>query len=132
MAGWCNGNIQVQYSCATGSIPVPASISFAGVVKCTFSRKRSLKSFVVLVVFSFSLVVACISPAWADTVSTTSEPFTVYVGVPGSDPYYQGKPFTLPVTESSIIHTYTKGSYNWEFGLIGFHQKLSINFLLKK
>lgn len=85
-------------------------------MKCTFLRNRSLKFFVASVVFSFSLVVACISPVFADTVSTSSDPFTVYVGVPGSDPYYQGKPFTLPVSESSIIHTYTKGSYNWEFG----------------
>lgn len=85
-------------------------------VKCTFLRKRFLRSFVASVVFSFSLVVSCISPVWADTVSITTDPFTIYVGVPGSDPYYQGKPFTLPVTDSSIIQTYTKGSYNWEFG----------------
>ena len=81
-----------------------------------FFKKSSLKSFVVLVVFSFSLVVACISPVWADTVPTTSDPFTVYVGIPGTDPYLQGTPVTLPVTEASIIHKYTKGSYNWEFG----------------
>lgn len=85
-------------------------------VKCTILKKHSLRACVALVVFCFSLVVVCISPVWADTVSTTTDPFTVYVGVPGSDPYYQGKPFTLPVTESSIIHTYSKGSYNWEFG----------------
>ena len=85
-------------------------------MKCTFLRNLSLKSFVASAVFSFSLVVACISPVFADTVPISTDPFTVYVGVPGSDPYYQGKPFTLPVTESSIIQTYTKGSYNWEFG----------------
>lgn len=85
-------------------------------MKCTISRKCSLKSFVASVVFSFSLVVVCISPVFADTVPTSSDPFTVYVGVPGSDPYFQGTPVTLPVTESKIIHTYTKGSYNWEFG----------------
>ena len=69
-----------------------------------------------MVVFSFSLVVACISPVWADSVSTTTDPFTVYVGVPGSDPYLQGTPLTLPVTEATIIQSYGKGSYSWEFG----------------
>lgn len=69
-----------------------------------------------MVVFSFSLVVACISPVWADTVPTSTDPFTVYVGVPGSDPYLQGTPLTLPVTESTIIKSYGKGSYSWEFG----------------
>ena len=79
-------------------------------------KGRSLKSCAALVVFCFSLVVVCISPVWADTVSTTTDPFTVYVGVPGSDPYFQGKPVTLPVTESNIIESYTKGTYNWEYG----------------
>lgn len=65
-------------------------------------KGRSLKSCVVLVVFCFSLVVVCISPAWATT--TVGSPsyedangMTIYAGVPASDPIRQGQPISLPI-----------------------------------
>ena len=53
------------------------------------------------VVFSFSLVVACISPVWATTVGSPSyddaNGMTIYAGIPTSDPIRDGQPISLPI-----------------------------------
>ena len=51
---------------------------------CTILKSRSLKSCVALVVFCCSLVLACISPAWADTTSGDSNSFAVYAAFSGT------------------------------------------------
>ena len=51
---------------------------------CTILKSRSLKSCVVLVVFCFSLVLACISPVWADTTSGDPNSFAVYAAFSGT------------------------------------------------
>ena len=56
-----------------------------------------------MVAFSFSLVVACISPVWASSTTVGSPSYedangmTIYAGIPASDPIRQGQPFTLPI-----------------------------------
>ncbi len=69
-------------------------------MKCTFLKYHSLKSCVALVVFCFSLVVACISPAWANTFGTPSyddaHGITIYASTKG-DPINTGKSFSLPI-----------------------------------
>lgn len=69
------------------------------------SNGRSLKSCVVLVVFCFSLVVACISPAWAETAFPDSSipGFAVYAGYTSLDPIGQSTPIYVPFTGS---HTF--------------------------
>lgn len=59
-------------------------------------KSRSLKSCVALVVFCFSLVVACISPAWADTTSGDPDSFAVYAGYLSIDEVYQASPSVVP------------------------------------
>lgn len=83
-------------------------------VKCTFLRNRSLKSFVASVVFSFSLVVACISPVWATT--TVGSPsyedangMTLYVCGPTADPIRNGLPISLPIFETQGIEVVSAG-----------------------
>lgn len=97
-------------------------------VKCTFLRKRSLKSFVASVVFSFSLVVACISPVWATTTvgSPTYEDsngITLYASAPVSDPIRQGKPFSLPIFDLQGFHSVGagfNGSHGYRFRSLQF------------
>ena len=69
------------------------------------SSVRSLKSCVVLVVFCFSLVIACISPACAETAfPDTSVPgFSVYAGYTSLDPIGQSTPIYVPFNGS---HTF--------------------------
>ena len=63
-------------------------------------KGRSLKSCAALVVFCFSLVVACISSAWANTVgnpvSDSSHPITIYASWKG-EPISTGQSFSLPI-----------------------------------
>lgn len=97
-------------------------------VKCTFLRKRFLRSFVASVVFSFSLVVACISPVWATTTvgSPTYEDsngLTLYVCPPTSDPIRQGLPISLPIFDTQGIAVVPAGfnhSYGYRFQTLQF------------
>lgn len=76
-------------------------------------KGRSLKSFVALAVFSFSLVVACISPVWAiDTtpVDTTDHSLAMYFSPPAADPFTQGKKATLPINGDLFVSSFTSGS----------------------
>lgn len=55
-----------------------------------------------MVVFSFSLVVACISPVWATTTVGSSSyedanGMTIYASIPATDPIRQGQPISLPI-----------------------------------
>lgn len=63
-------------------------------------KGRSLKSCVALVVFFCSLLLACISPAWANIVgnpvSDSSHPITIYASWKG-DPINTGQSFSLPI-----------------------------------
>lgn len=69
------------------------------------SKGRLLKSCAALVVFCCSLVVVCISPAWADqSYSDTSSPgFAVYAGYNSIDPVAQSTPIYVPFSGS---HTF--------------------------
>lgn len=97
-------------------------------VKCTFLRKRSLKSFVASVAFSFSLVVACISPVWATTtvgspIYEDSNGLTLYASIPGMDPIRQGQPISLPIFDIQGIDIVPAGfshSYGYKFQSLQF------------
>ena len=96
-------------------------------VKCTFLRNRSLKSFVASVVFSFSLVVACISPAWANTTGSQvyddAHGLTLYVCPPTSDPLRQGLPLSLPIFDfqsCGIVPAGFSSSYSYSFQSLEF------------
>lgn len=76
-------------------------------------KGRSLKSCVVLVVFCFSLVVACINPVWAiDTtpVDSTDHSIAMYFGKFLSDPFTQGKKATLPVNGDFYVGSFPSGT----------------------
>lgn len=79
-------------------------------VKCTFLKKRSLKSFVASVVFSFSLVVACISPAWALNTSGDPDSFAVYAGYPTLDPVFKSSPCVVPFSGNHIFSSLSPAS----------------------
>lgn len=79
-------------------------------VKCTFLKNLSLKSFVVSVVFSFSLVVACISPVWADTTSGDPDSFAVYAGYPTLDPVYKSSAVVVPFSGDHLFATLSPSS----------------------
>lgn len=70
-------------------------------------QSRSLKSFVVLVVFCFSLVAVCISPVWADTTSGDPDSFAVYAGIPTTDPPYQSNPAVVPFSGHHVFYTWS-------------------------
>ena len=76
-------------------------------VLCTILKRRSLNSFVALVVFCCSLLLACISPVWANTtgipVYDDSHGMTLYAGVYPSDPLRQGRSFSLPIFDRQSI-----------------------------
>ena len=78
---------------------------FCEVVLCTILKSRSLKSCVALVVFCFSLVVACINPVWADASypDTSSAGFALYAGYNSLDPVAQSTPIYVPFSGS---HTF--------------------------
>lgn len=70
-------------------------------------KGRWLKSCAALVVFCFSLVVACISPAWANTTGSQNyddaHGMTLYAGVYSSDPLRQGLSFSLPIFDRQSV-----------------------------
>lgn len=93
-------------------------------VLCTISNGRSLKSCVLLVVFCFSLVAVCISPAWANTVGSPSyddaHGITIYACAPTLDPLRQGQSFTLPVSDRqgvSVISPDFPSGYGYGYNL---------------
>lgn len=79
-------------------------------VLCTISNVRSLKSCVLLVVFCFSLVVACISPVWAETTSGDPDSFAVYAGYPGIDAIYQSSAAVVPFSGHHLFATLSPSS----------------------
>ena len=97
-------------------------------MKCTFLRKHSLKACVALVVFCFSLVVVCISPAWAST--TVGSPsyedangMTIYAGIPTSDPIREGQPISLPIFDVQgfgIVPSGFSNAYGYRFQSLQF------------
>lgn len=106
-------------------------------------KGRSLKSFAALVVFCFSLVVSCISPAWAATDPVdydSAHGMTMFVGPTTVDPIRQGKSFSLPLFDLFGIQTYTdvdftgfKFGVNWqslEFQPFDYDVSLVLGFTL--
>ena len=79
-------------------------------------KGRSLKSCAALVVFCFSLLLACISPAWATTqgqpVSDVSHPITIYAAPQLSDPITTGQSFSLPIFDAQPIKAVKPGDYS--------------------
>lgn len=75
-------------------------------VLCTSSNVRSLKSCVLLVVFCFSLVVACIKPAFAATYTDSDPSFLLYSGIPGSDPSYSSNPSPVPCLSNTALFSF--------------------------
>lgn len=81
-----------------------------------------------MVVFSFSLVLACISPAWAST--TVGSPsyedangMTIYAGIPLTDPIRQGQPISLPIFDVQgfgIVPADFSHSYGYNFQSLQF------------
>lgn len=71
-------------------------------------KGRSLKSCAALVVFCCSLVVACISPAWADQSYPDSSAigFALYAGRIQEDPVFQTKPCYVPFSGSHTFEIY--------------------------
>ena len=85
--------------------------SFCEVVLCTILKSRSLKSYVALVVFCCSLVLACISPAWADTTSGDANSFAVYSSFSGGPVSTSGSaPCILPSSGHHLFYSWTAGS----------------------
>lgn len=82
-------------------------------------KGRSLKSFVASVVFSFSLVVACISPVWASsTVAVSDGRISLYCAVPTDDTLFNGERFVLPTTAANLVKSYPAWNLpNATFGL---------------
>lgn len=74
-------------------------------------KGRSLKSYAALVVFCCSLVVACISPAWADTTSGDPNSFAVYASFSGGpEPASGTSPCVLPFSGHHLFHSFTPDS----------------------
>lgn len=69
---------------------------------------RWLKSCAVLVVFCCSLLLSCISPAWADQSypDTSSPGFALYAGRIQEDPVFQSKPCYVPFSGSHTFEIY--------------------------
>lgn len=75
-------------------------------------KGRSLKSCAVLVVFCFSLLLACISPAFAaTTVAVSDGRITLYCSVPTLDIQYEGERFVLPTTAANLVKSYPAWNY---------------------
>lgn len=96
-------------------------------VLCTILKRRSLKSCAALVVFFCSLLLACISPVWANTTGIpdydSAHGMTLYVAGPQSDPLRQGQSFSLPIFDRQGIDTLSSGfsgSYSYAFQSLEF------------
>ncbi len=59
-----------------------------------------------MVVFSFSLVVSCISPAYAVTYTDSDPAFLLYCGIPGSDPFYSSNPTPVPCLSNTALFSH--------------------------
>lgn len=70
-------------------------------------KGRSLKSCAALVVFSFSLLLACISPAYAVTYTDSDPAFLLYCSIPGSDPSYSANPSPVPCLSNTSLFSFT-------------------------
>lgn len=79
-------------------------------VLCTLLKRRSLKSYVLLVVFCFFLVVVCISPAWAVNTSADPDSFAVYAGYPTLDPAYQASAAVVPFFGHHVFGSFSPSS----------------------
>lgn len=90
-------------------------------------KGRWLKSCAALVVFCFSLVVACISPAWANTTGSPdyddAHGMTLYACIPLLDPIRQGQSFSLPIFDMQGFGTVPvdfSHSYGYRFQSLEF------------
>lgn len=77
-------------------------------------KGRSLKSSVALVVFSFSFLLACISPAFAVTYTDSNPAFLLYCSV-GSDPVSNSSPVSVPSFSNTPF--FTSQSYGTSYYL---------------
>lgn len=84
-------------------------------------KGRWLKSCVALVVFCFSLVVACISPAWADTTIPTNSPsdhaMVMYFSDPSLDPFVQGVDASLPIAGDFFVYKSSNSHSTVKWGI---------------
>lgn len=91
-------------------------------------KGRSLKSCVALVVFCFSFLLACISPAWANTYGVPeyddAHGMTLYACVYGpDDPIRVGKSFSLPTFDMqgfAAVNPRASGSWGYAFQSLQF------------
>lgn len=103
-------------------------------------KGRWLKSCAALVVFCFSLVLSCISPAWANTTGSQAyddaHGMTIYAGGPQTDPLRQGQSFSLPIFDrqsvaavpSGFSGSYTFGFQSLEFQPFDYDVSLVLGF----
>lgn len=97
-------------------------------VLCTILKSRSLKSCAALVVFCFSLLLACISPVWANTTGIPeyddAHGMTLYACVYGpDDPIRNGKSFSLPLFDMqgfAAVNPRSGGSFGYAFQSLEF------------
>lgn len=74
-------------------------------------KGRSLNSCAALVVFCFSLVVACISPAWADTTSGDPNSFAIYASFSGGPVSTSGTfPCIVPASGHHLFYSWKPDS----------------------
>lgn len=80
-----------------------------------------------LVVFCFSLVVACISPVWANTIGSPdyddAHGITIYASPPTFDPLRQGQSFSLPLFDRqsiAVMNNGFSGTYGFNFQSLEF------------
>lgn len=91
-------------------------------------KGRSLKSCAALVVFCFSLVVACISPAWANTYGLPeyddAHGMTIYACEYGpNEPIIVGKSFSLPIFDMQgfkAVNPRSSGRWGYAFQSLEF------------
>lgn len=73
-------------------------------------KGRSLKSCVALVVFSFSLLLACISPVHALTTSADPDSFAIYAAYSTLDPVYKSYAAVVPFSGDHLFVTMSPAS----------------------
>lgn len=97
-------------------------------VLCTILKSRSLKSCVALVVFFCSLLLACISPVFANTTGipeyADAHGMTLYACVYGpDDPIRNGKSFSLPLFDMqgfAAVNPRSGGPFGYAFQSLEF------------
>lgn len=60
-----------------------------------------------MVVFSFSFLLACISPAYAVTYTNSDPAFLLYCGIPSVDPSYSSNPTPVPCLSNTSLFSFT-------------------------